>query len=240
MRFRFCIPSYKRSENVRTVEYLYNGGIDKKDIFIFVKNEEEEVLYRKNYGQKANIVCGHDRNIAHARNNILNYFPQMTRIVMLDDDITSIVRKDGKDCKKMSVDEFLSFLEFAFTYVETGNASTFTVYPIANGFFMSDKIDEKNIGLATVMGIVNRNYRFDETYYLKEDYEFCLRQISDGLNCPRFNYISSTALHRIKGGVYDLWGDDDMYAKKLVERYPKLLALAKTKSKIRFKKNGTM
>lgn len=47
----FCIPSYKRSEEQKTLTYLESMGVNKEKIYISTQSEEDYKKYLDKYGK---------------------------------------------------------------------------------------------------------------------------------------------------------------------------------------------
>lgn len=239
MDFVFAIPSYNRSNEQLTVEYLRRIGYSKDDIFVFVQNKKDYKEYQK-FAIDANIVFGRTTlGVAANRNAILNYFSNGDKIVMLDDDVKSIKYK--KDESLLSIDskeKLDKFLSKAFLYCKHKDAKMFGTYPVCNAFFMNNLIKDNQIVIGTMLGIiVDHYYMFDEEFSVKEDYELCCRMINDGFNVVRFDGFCVDAKHKTAGGCKDSWEDNDVLKKccdKLVEKYPKIVAYnAKRENEVR-------
>lgn len=93
MSYVIAIPSYKRHKIIkeRTLNMLKNYNINKNKIYVFVANQQEEVLYRKHldpttYGH---IIIG-KKGLKNQRNFINQYFPEGQEIVNMDDDLKEL------------------------------------------------------------------------------------------------------------------------------------------------------
>lgn len=78
------IPSYKRY-TIKTIDFLLKEGYTPDDITIYVANEEEYNLYKKNY-QNYKIVIG-VLGIKNQREFIQSQYPEGTILISMDDDI---------------------------------------------------------------------------------------------------------------------------------------------------------
>lgn len=221
----FCIPSYKRAFEQRTLDYLESIGIKKEQIYISTQTEEDYKEYTEKYGERANIIYGEGNCVSDNRNNILNSFPENTKIVMLDDDLSFIGKLGNKKIIPFPSKELMSFIEDAFNYCEKNNALIWTGYPAENGYFMKNTIDKRNFGVGCIMGIINSKYRFNPTYKIKEDFELCLHTMKDGYNCIRFNFIHAKGKHKSKGGCEEFWKSnlDEECTKRILLEYPTLI-----------------
>ena len=230
----FCIPSYKRSEEQKTLAYLESMGVEKEKIYISTQSKEDYEIYQEKYGERANIIYGEGDCVSDNRNNILNNFPKGEEIVMLDDDLFFIGKLKNKKITPFEKEELFSFLEDAFSYCKKNNALIWTGYPAENGYFMSATIDKRNFGVGCIMGIINSDYRFNREYKIKEDFEICLHTMKDGYNCIRFNFIHAKGKHKSKGGCEEFWKDnkDEECTKKILCEYPTLIKQGNKKNSI--------
>jgi len=87
-----AIPSYKRSNNLRTIKFLEKENVPAECITIFVANPEEEELYKTATNNKYKIVVG-VLGIDKQRNFISNYYKKDEIIISMDDDILDIKHK---------------------------------------------------------------------------------------------------------------------------------------------------
>lgn len=224
--FYFGIPSYKRCNEQLTLDYLYKLGYPKEQIILSTQTEDDFLVYKQKYSDKATIIYQQGNSVGDNRNNILKKLPIGSKIVMFDDDIKSIKKLSNSKLydinSKLELDRFI---ESAFKYAENNNARLWGVYPVDNAYFMSKSIDKKNLLIGCVLGLVN-NFKFDNTFRTKEDYELCCREIAGGYNCIRFNYVTANAKHKTNsGGCKDDWKFEinKKCADMLIQKYPQLV-----------------
>ena len=241
-KFIFAIPSYKRSHEQLTLDYLENMGFEKENIYISTQTQEDYKIYQEKYGERANIIYNEGSCVSDNRNTLLNNFPKGTEIVMLDDDLKFIGNLVNGKIKPFEKEKLRSFLKDAFDYTKKNHALIWTGYPAENGFFMSQTIDKRNFGVGCIMGIIVDDYRFDREFKIKEDFEICLHTMKDGYNCIRFNFIHAKGKHKSKGGCEEFWKDDKdaECTKKILLKYPKLIKKGNKENSIlmRVNKNG--
>lgn len=206
---KWCIPSYKRAGKVTTIDYLESIGVSKEDIYVFLQDENDYAEYQKLYSDRANIHYRKGSCVSDNRNNILDYFDDGEKILMLDDDLKYIGIKSGKRLVKMEKGSVVKFIEHAFDLIEKNHALIFTGYPASNALFMSNTIDKRMFGVGCMYGIINKGcYRFRPEYTIKEDIELCLRTMNDGYNCYRINFVTAVAKHKQDGGCKEFWVSD--------------------------------
>ena len=94
--YKLIIPSFKRHKTLKekTLNYLLQTNIPSKNIFIYVANEEEKIIYKDYLDSNtyADIVVG-KRGIPQQRNYIQKTHKIGEHIFMLDDDLKSISTK---------------------------------------------------------------------------------------------------------------------------------------------------
>ena len=86
---KIAIPSHQRYECL-TIKTLENHGVDLADIYLFVANEEEEILYKKIVNNKIKIIIG-VIGLCNIHNFITEYFDEGEIIICMDDDIKDFI-----------------------------------------------------------------------------------------------------------------------------------------------------
>ena len=229
MKFRWGIPSYQRAEDPFTLDLLTRLGYTKDEIIISTQTKEDYELYTKLQGDRATVIYREGTNDSINRNTLLDYFNEGEPILLLDDDIRSF-NKLSPDGKKVTPIEDRATLELIFTrmfrFCAMNNSRMWAWYPIDNAFFMKHTVDDKNILVGTIFGIINsKDLRFDEEYDLKGDFEISLREITRGHNTFRFNGFSCTARHYSKGGCAEARANGNNKARfdDILKKYPTLV-----------------
>jgi len=230
---KICIPTYNRFK-INTLKILEE--FDPKDIYIFINNydpsEWDSVLlkYHKENGSSYNYQLIDTRGIPAARNFILNFFDEGEKIVMLDDDIDQILGLDFNNLKKQlrPIESVKGFFEEAFSICEKYGAKLWGIYPVANAFYMSPKMNNKGFIIGTMFGVINNELRFDENLKLKEDYDFTLQNIIKYKKVARFDWITIWADHyKRSGGCVEQRSADNNLEKDccdyILNKYPKYL-----------------
>lgn len=227
----YCIPTYHRADNQRTLQYLEDCGVPASDIVLSVQCEDDYRAYQK-YASRCTLIYKAGTCVGDNRNNLLEYAQQndITRIVMLDDDISSInvLLREGDRrtaAVKKLTDTLPAFIDNLATRADDLGVKVWGCYPFENPFFQKRSISVNNIFTGTLFGINDTSLRFDARFIVKEDYELCLRIISQGKRTLRFNYVSTSASHRTGGGCKDAWdaGKSKEYSRLLIACYPDLV-----------------
>ena len=108
--YHVAIPTYNRYDVIykKTLSTLLSGGIDYKNIFIFVANTEQKKLYEDQLPEKCynKIIVG-KLGIAKQRIFIRNYFKEGEYVVSIDDDVEQLLKLN--DNKLVVIKDINSF-----------------------------------------------------------------------------------------------------------------------------------
>jgi hypothetical protein len=180
-------PSYKRSKTALTHNWF-------PDLTYVV--HEFEIEEYKRAGLKAIAAPDETRgNIARVRNWILNQFGS-ANLVILDDDIESVKRwemVDGNWIQKiLSGDEFLEFIEMGFIMAEDWGVRLWGMNCLGDkgSYREYTPFSCKSYISASFHGILPGPLRYDERIPLKEDFDFCIQNLSRYRAMLRFNMFS--------------------------------------------------
>jgi hypothetical protein len=231
MDYVIAIPSYKRAATIRdkTLALLNRHNVPKDIITIFVANSEEKTEYEylnPGYTFVVGVI-----GMGAIRNFITNHYPIGTRIMNMDDDI-----KDFKQLvsgKLTEVESLHTVFMNGFTFLEEHGARLFGFYPVANAFFMKDKIrtDLRYI-IGSVWGIINPGPILNVTLDDKEDVQRTLMMyVMDGIVVRYENYCPVTAYYKEKGGMMLERTKEriDASARAIVRAFPYMAKLKTTK-----------
>jgi hypothetical protein len=224
----FGIPSYRRPQEVLTLDLLESAGIPSDRITISTQTKEDWEAYTEKHGDRAHIIYHPGECVADNRNTLLDHFPAGTRLVIMDDDVKAIAMLDraGKRTETLPANILPELIAGSYGRAAVNGALTWGVYPVDNAYFMSRKTDSRAILIGTLLGITTRKeYRFDPEYYIKDDYDYCLQQIAHGRPVMRINYLVCRAKHKSKGGNIDNLTTDKLKAdyERITSRYPALV-----------------
>ena len=168
------IPSYNRSERVRTYEYLGTGHI--------VVPESQESLYKKRYGDAViTIPDKRDGSVSKKRNAVLDLIQERETDGygwVCDDDFICLRRK--KENLKMDGDEALEHFERLYIMAKESGA-------MYGGFdYSSDNLKLKDMTPFSLtkgvfqVALINANdgIRYDERFRINEDVEFFIQKMN--------------------------------------------------------------
>lgn len=164
------------------------------EITIFANPYWEKAKYSKFLWNRFNIVgIPTFTTMWKLRNDILSYYNEGERILMLDDDISKIYKlcfKNGKAGREtISTQEFLEVIECWFGMCESAWYKLRWIYPSANPLCMKDVVSYNKLIIGTVMGIIKSKISFDENVNCKEDYDFTIQNVLTFWWTIRFDYL---------------------------------------------------
>lgn len=248
----FGIISYHRSETQKTLDYLTKNGIPKEKIILSLNDPKDVGRYKELYAERAKIICKEKGNAAGNRNNILEYIGTGKRLVLMDDDVKWAEKweekgKQGK-MRRMSFEEFLEALETGFNLAEAYGGRVFGFYPMSNPLFIKQTKESDGdysfdkLFQGGCMGVITSGDRFDERVPVCDDYEFILRQISNGRGAIRINgcTVVKDKDFTTTGGCYEAYrsGAQKKALTMIAKKYPHLVSVKKDFSGLRMKRGG--
>lgn len=181
----YGIASYKRPE-CKTVDTLLEAGVRNEDIVISTQTESDYSVYKRNF--KCDVIFAEKDSAAGNRNTILDYVDRP--VILLDDDINGFYRfTDGK--WKKDTAGGLESLEDLFNTAEINKCCIYGVSANTNGIITRNRYeyDINTLLQGTVIGVLDKDVRFDERWKMVEDYELCLRMLRKKKTILRANYI---------------------------------------------------
>lgn len=201
MDYAIAIPSYNRPATIqlKTLSTLKEYKIPQSIITVFVANDAQKAIYESAITDGTKIVVARP-GLAEARNFITDYYPEGTKLVMLDDDVTDFVERieDGRLQPLQSLNDVINT---GFKEAEKAGARLWGVYPVPNGFFMKPTIttDLKFI-IGSFFGVINTRMTLPMSE--KEDYIRTLMCYERDGAVVRINYVSpKTAYYKEPGGM---------------------------------------
>ena len=184
------IPSYNRPDiiQIKTLALLNRHNINPQKIIIFVANQEQYDLYKAKvpamlYG---NLVIG-VLGLKNQRNFIMDYYPEGTHIVQMDDDLDKIVelvvtrkslgmekgigkgagtrKEQVKPSRRSStrktvrpISNLDEFIKNAFKICKEKGIFLWGVYPLSNARFMTPKVTtDLRFIVGPMWGNINRH-----------------------------------------------------------------------------------
>lgn len=197
--YTVIIPTMGRYNKVKPLTTL---GLTRDRYVLCVNDESEKVKYEaENPGVE--ILVSHKRGCMPNRNFLLDYFPEGSRILMVDDDVEGLFEMRGpgrKGLVKMTGDEVDALIRKGFEMCEKNNTKFWGVYPTYNHYFMSRTIVPHGFIVGMFMGIIVSDQRFDTNVKFKDDYAFTCQHILKYKKVVRFNYVCVKAQYLTNTG----------------------------------------
>lgn len=232
-----AIPSYKRAETLRdkSLAMLADNRIPASIIHVFVASEAEKDEYKNTLkpGTYGKLIVG-EPGMGAIRNFITAYFPVGTKIMNIDDDIKEFKKLDTHTGKLVPIKNLDKIFCEGFEKAVKTRFRLFGFYPVANGFFMKDRVTEDlRYIIGSAWGIINPGIdALKVTIDDKEDVQrSVIMYLLDG-GVLRFETITPiTAYYKEPGGMQEERTKNrvDKSATAMVEAYPGLTTLNLTK-----------
>lgn len=227
-----AIPSHKRAKLLRekTVSLLLDSGIlgnVTADIFLSDKNQARE--YEKEIKPIRGLrVIPPDAPIDYTQklNWIHNYYPVGSRVVVIEDDISCIVKPKGNKLVVCNL-EFPILCQIGFDNCIANGNNLWGIYPSSSAMYMKDRITINQVFIpGFVYGFVSTH---DEslavTLPVKQDYERSAKYIMRYGSVTRLDgYSVRTNSYTAKGGLQELGvirkQQEEFAVSQLLENYP--------------------
>tara|TARA_Y100001973_G_C5186670_1_gene328296 strand:- start:1316 stop:2095 length:780 start_codon:yes stop_codon:yes gene_type:complete len=209
MSYKIAIPSIYRSKTIvnKTLNYLSKTDVDLKKVDVFLSDPEEKKDYEKTTKKfGVNIITTGKKHVNTQRNFIVDYYPEGTNIVGIDDDIVAIVEKINDKSTKLLI-KLHSFIEEAFRNTKSQGAKIWGINPVNNPYFLKKNVSNNlKYIVACFYGWINshQQYAYVSTNpeYGKEDFERSIRYYIEDKKVIRFNYLApDTKYYSESGGI---------------------------------------
>lgn len=194
---KFFSPSYKRANDVITQKYLPSCK--------YVVAEFEAEDYLRNGHDCWVVPDSAQGSVARIRNYILDH-ADTDRIVMLDDDLSSISRWEKQVAIDLSGAEVEEFCEMGFNMAADLDIRYWGMNLLADkgAYREYTPFAFKSCILGPFQAFNNLDLRYDEDLPLKEDYDLSLQVLNKYRKTLRFNmYHYNVKQHTNKGGCAD-------------------------------------
>lgn len=185
-----AIPTYRRAKTLqeKTLRMLDGYGIRPDQVDVWLADEEQERIYGEAFAgwdRKPNFMIGVP-GLGPQRNFIERYYGKGQRVMMMDDDLTGVLRRASS--KKLEPVEDLrgEVLDLGFEYAERVGAGLWGVYAVQNPYFMKRRLTTTLCNcISCFIGIVcDPQESLERTVSHAEDYEYSIRRyIVDGAVC---------------------------------------------------------
>lgn len=201
MNFEIAIPTYKRQGILLRKTLNLLKDVDKSLIKIYVEDEEQFNLY-KLVLDGYEIIITNTKGIGQKRNFISEraYYDGLDCIVMIDDDIKSIINKDGL---VLNSNDIINLIHQGYQQCLSSNARLFGICCFNNRFFMKDTISKslKFVCGAFFGQLLKKEPLLVPINLLEDYYRTLLYFETDGV-VIRFNFIGMNVdFAKAKGGL---------------------------------------
>tara|TARA_R110000782_G_scaffold266982_1_gene361925 strand:+ start:924 stop:1661 length:738 start_codon:yes stop_codon:yes gene_type:complete len=196
MDYIITIPTFNRVELLKnkTLKMLQDNNIPSHLIFLVVHSLEQRNLYKENIPTELynSILITNVNDGWYGQVNwILQHYPEGTRIVKLDDDISHVSELiDNKLVKTTNLDKII---QRGYELCYTHGAKLFGLYPSANPFYMI-KQKEYTVDLRFIVGpffgIICEKIDLDLQVKVKGDYDYSIKSYMNNGSVIRLNRIS--------------------------------------------------
>lgn len=197
---KIAIPSANRAKNVLTAEWL-------KKASIFCPEDQAEDYKKHNPENEIIGVPLTYKNITQTRNFIIQHYQganaDISDVVMLDDDIRAVGYHEANEMEQVNEDYFLDFCEDMFLMCKELGTVVWGVNMQSDKKFYREysPFSFNSVVCATLMGIVKNDFKFDERFWLKEDFDYCIQVLNKYRKILRNNKWFYLAEHlKTEGG----------------------------------------
>lgn len=219
---KVAIPSYNRVKILKekTLNMLLTEGFDPKDIYVFLKNEEQLEQYKAGIESPLNWVVCHNQNLSDKRTFIRRYFAEGEEILSIDDDVKRI-----KFLKPQPLKQFVSRM---FELLKQEKLTAFGIYPVnqTNMFYCKDRVVKGSVYLVgSFYGFLNKQAEEWPTVCDKEDKWFSCKRITEDGAVLRYEGCCADTSFYAKGGLseYRTLQSEEEYSKRICNQFPELV-----------------
>lgn len=198
---KIAIPSYNRPEQIKqkTLAFLNKHNINKKDIYIFVVDEEQGIYTDSINDDDYNIIIGL-HGIAAQRSYINSYFEEDELILSLDDDINDIMFLDRGVLTP--IEDLMFLLDGMVETMGSTGLNLCGIYPVQNAYFMRDKITTQlRFCIGQFLLYYNKKDVLSSECEGKEDYENTLLFYNRDGGVLRYSNVCVKSRGYSKGGL---------------------------------------
>lgn len=222
--YKILIPSYNRADKQSTLQLL-TPEFQRDDIILATQTENDFYAYSR-YDKQATIIYKDGNCVGDNRNTLLEYCQRngIKKALMLDDDIRALRILGGRSVKNKS--SIRAIFDHCFQAAEKMNIPLWGAYITDNALSFKAVPSINELINGACMGFLDTSLRFNTEFRLKEDYELCLRLISNNRDILRFNHFAVQASFKAKGGCEADWARNSCkYGQLLTLMYPDLCKL---------------
>lgn len=220
-----AIPSYKRPELIykKTLATLarHLGSTPPIQIFVFLANTTELSEYQSAWPphfqlekSMVQFIVG-EKGLKNQRNFIMDYFPERTSIVQMDDDLDEVLelmvpekrplgKRPNRANRLQPIQDLHLFFQSAFARCQSSATNIWGIYPVPNAYFMTPtQTTDLRFIVGPMFGVINRhNQQLKLTTDEKENVERTLKYFTLDGRVLRYNNITvATRYFKTMGGM---------------------------------------
>ena len=227
MTVEFVVPSFRRPVECmrRTVRLLAENGIRPT---VYLSDPDEMDAYAgaaRDEGLESSVTLRPGvAGLPHNRNHIRRLCPEGTYFVSMDDDVSSVSRL-APNGKRLLPVNLAQLIQEAEAFCRKRDITLWGVYPVANHFFMSNRV---RVGNYFVGGAIYMERSFHDAAYdvqtdfpgTRDDIERTL--IHDDLGrVARFEFVThQTDYLKLAGGLQAGVRDEDAHVDWILKTWP--------------------
>ncbi len=180
------IITYKRAEGLQGVEYF------KEAKWVLPESQRDEYVKMLKVEKMIVIPDENDGNVVRKKNWILTN--RKRPVLILNDDIGWIGYHDGdRRYVRLEPDEFSDWVKMAFDLAEEWGCPAWGINCVADpiNYYQYRPISLTNMILGPFIGHLEHDCLYDESLFMKEDYDMCLqllRKYKKILRLDKFHY----------------------------------------------------
>lgn len=209
--YEICIPSYRRAQTQKTLDYLEKIGAPKEHITLSVQTMDDLFKYKEaGVGKRVNEILYREGScVSDNRNTLLDRFPAGKKLVLMEDDVDKVqalVIERGTGKKKLRTietwTELRQVIEKGFATASLYRTVAFGLNLMTNPFYMQQGHHRTKLCGFGLYGIINTAMRFDRTFTVFDDPEFEARVIKRyGAHPVLDGYTAINASLKAKSGI---------------------------------------
>lgn len=246
---KFLIPSYKRSDKQKALDYLTGMGYERSEIYISTQTQDDYDIYKRLYSDRANVIFRPGHNYPFNVNTLLLTLQQGEKAILLDDDIQliSLYRKPDAGQKHGTLQpittrtELDRLFDYMFRTAQANDCPVFAASHLTNLLFIESSNEKGPLAInrklgGGLMGIVRNETLFDEDFDSKNDHDYALQQAANGHNYCVFNAVILKRDDHQAGGCHDVHANgEEVAAQKLIAKWPFWVKHAKQWGEVRIR-----
>ncbi len=173
----------------------------KERLYIFIEDEKLLKNLSPEYLEFKTIITG-TKGLPSKTNAILDYFDEGENILICNDDVKAVCKKENKSLRKLSLKSIDNLINEGFDALRGYNLAMWGLYPVQNAYFMKNKVSLGNLIVGNFFGIKNtKTLRSHLAISCKEDHYMTAKAILNNGGVVRFDNYCAMAPFKNKGGM---------------------------------------